>query len=101
MYNQSQLKELVDKALMNLSYNTEAPRLIDPVKYIMSLGGKRLRPVMLLMACNIFSDRINDAVMPAAGIEIFHNFTLVHDDIMDQASLRRGLATIHYKWNVN
>ncbi len=101
MYNQSQLKELVDKALMNLSYNTEAPRLIDPVKYIMSLGGKRLRPVMLLMACNIFSDRINDAVMPAAGIEIFHNFTLVHDDIMDQASLRRGLATIHHKWNVN
>lgn len=101
MYNQSQLKELVDKALMNLSYDTEAPRLIDPVKYIMSLGGKRLRPVMLLMACNIFSDRINDAVMPAAGIEIFHNFTLVHDDIMDQASLRRGLATIHQKWNVN
>ena len=101
MYNQSELKELVDKALMNLSYNTEAPRLIDPVKYILSIGGKRLRPVMSLMSCNMFSDRINDAVLPAAGIEVFHNFTLVHDDIMDQASLRRGLVTIHHKWNVN
>ncbi|HBE41430.1 MAG TPA: isoprenyl synthetase [Bacteroidales bacterium] len=101
MYNHSQLKELVDKALMNLSYNAEAPRLIDPVKYILSIGGKRLRPVMSMMACNMFSDRINDAVLPAAGLEVFHNFTLVHDDIMDQASLRRGLATIHSKWNLN
>jgi len=76
MYNHSELKVLVDKALMNLSYNTEAPRLIDPVRYILSIGGKRLRPVLTLMACNLFNDRINDAVMPAAGIEVFHNFTL-------------------------
>ena len=101
MYNHSELKVLVDKVLMNLSYNMEATRLIDPVKYILSIGGKRLRPVMSLMACNLFNDRINSAVMPAAGLEVFHNFTLVHDDIMDQASLRRGLATIHNKWNVN
>jgi len=101
MYNHSELKILVDKALMNLSYNTEAPRLIDPVKYILSIGGKRLRPVMSLMACNLFTDRVNDAILPAAGLEVFHNFTLVHDDIMDQSSLRRGLATIHSKWNVN
>jgi geranylgeranyl diphosphate synthase type II len=101
MYNHSELKELVDKALMNLSLNMEATRLIDPVKYILSIGGKRLRPVLSLMACNLFNDRINSAVMPAAGLEVFHNFTLVHDDIMDQASLRRGLATIHNKWNVN
>jgi len=101
MYNHSELKVLVDKALMNLSYNMEASRLIDPVKYILSIGGKRLRPVMSLMTCNLFNDQINDAVMPAAGLEVFHNFTLVHDDIMDQASLRRGLATIHNKYNVN
>ena len=101
MYNHSELKILVDKALMNLTYNTEAPKLIDPVKYILSIGGKRLRPVMSLMACNLFTDRVNDAVLPAAGLEVFHNFTLVHDDIMDQASLRRGLATLHSKWNVN
>lgn len=60
-----------------------------------------MRPVMSLMTCNLFNDQINDAVMPAAGLEVFHNFTLVHDDIMDQASLRRGLATIHNKYNVN
>lgn len=101
MYSQSELKELVDKALMNLSYNTEAPKLIDPVKYILSIGGKRLRPVMALMACNLFIDRINDAVLPAAGIEVFHNFTLVHDDIMDNASMRRGLSTVHSKWNIS
>lgn len=101
MYNNSELKELVDKALINLSYDTEAARLIDPVKYILSIGGKRLRPVMALMACNLFSDNINDAVLPAAGLEVFHNFTLVHDDIMDQALLRRGFVTIHSKWNVN
>lgn len=101
MYNQAELKNLVDKAIINLSYNTEAERLIDPVKYILSIGGKRLRPVMALMACNLFSDKIDEAVIPAAGIEVFHNFTLVHDDIMDQAPLRRNFPTVHSKWNVN
>src|SRR4030066_2181481 len=101
MYNTSELKELVDKALVNLSYNTEAPRLIDPVKYILSIGGKRLRPVLSLMACNLYSDKINDAILPAAGLEVFHNFTLVHDDIMDESSLRRGFPTMHSKWNIN
>lgn len=101
MYNQSELKEVVDKALSNLSYNTEAPRLTDPVKYVLSKGGKRLRPVLSLMACNIFDDKITDAVMPAIGLEVFHNFTLVHDDIMDEAPVRRGLPTVHSKWNNN
>jgi geranylgeranyl diphosphate synthase type II len=101
MYNQSQLKEVVDRALINLSYNTEAEKLIDPVKYILSIGGKRLRPVMTLMACNLFSDMIEDAILPAAGIEVFHNFTLVHDDIMDQSSVRRGFPTVYQKWNIN
>jgi len=101
MYNQAELKNLVDKAIVNLAYNTEAERLIDPVKYILSIGGKRLRPVMALMACNLFSDKIDEAVIPATGIEVFHNFTLVHDDIMDQAPLRRNFPTVHSKWNVN
>ncbi len=101
MYNHTELKDLVEKAIFNLSYNTEAGRLIDPVKYILSIGGKRLRPVLALMACNLFNDKIDDAVMPAAGIEVFHNFTLVHDDIMDQAPLRRGFPTVHNKWNLN
>jgi geranylgeranyl diphosphate synthase, type II len=101
MYTYSELKAVVDRSLINLSYNTEAAKLIDPVKYIISIGGKRLRPVMALMACNLFSDKIDLAVMPAAGLEVFHNFTLVHDDIMDRSSVRRGYPVVHHKWNVN
>ncbi len=101
MYSQEELKELVDKAIVNLSLSTEADRLKDPVRYILSMGGKRLRPVLALMACNLFRDKIDDAVIPAAGLEVFHNFTLVHDDIMDQAPIRRGRATVHIKWNLS
>lgn len=101
MYSHSELKEVVDKALTNLSYNPEASKLIDPVKYVLSVGGKRLRPVLSLMACNLFSDKIDDAVLPAIGLEIFHNFTLVHDDIMDAASVRRNFPTVHAKWDTN
>jgi geranylgeranyl diphosphate synthase type II len=101
MYNQSELKEVVDRALTNLSYNCEAQKLIDPVRYVLSKGGKRLRPVIALLSCNLFTDKIDDAIMPAVGLEVFHNFTLVHDDIMDQAPVRRGLSTVHQKWNSN
>jgi geranylgeranyl diphosphate synthase, type II len=101
MYNQSGLKEVVDRALINLSYNSEAQKLIDPVRHVLSKGGKRLRPVLALMSCNLFTDKIDDAIMPAIGLEVFHNFTLVHDDIMDQAPVRRGLPTVHQKWNTS
>lgn len=101
MYTQGELKHIVDRAISNLSYNNEAVRLIDPVRYVLSLGGKRIRPVLSLMACNLFSDNIDEAVMPAVGIEVFHNYTLVHDDIMDQAPLRRNFPTVHSKWNIN
>lgn len=92
---------MVNKAILNLSYNEEAERLNDPVRYILSIGGKRLRPVLALMACNLYTDKIDEAVIPATGLEVFHNFTLVHDDIMDQAPMRRNLPTVHSKWNVN
>ena len=101
MYSQAELKELVDKAIINLTFSSEAEKLIFPVKYILSIGGKRLRPVIALMSCNLFKDKIDDAILPAAGIEVFHNFTLVHDDIMDQASVRRNFPTVHAKWNTN
>lgn len=101
MYSQSELKKIVDTALVNLSLNEESQRLMDPVRYVLSLGGKRLRPLLALMACNLFSDKIDEAVMPVTGLELFHNFTLVHDDIMDKASVRRGFAAVHAKWNVN
>lgn len=101
MYNYTELKDLVDKAIVNLSYNPEAEKLIDPVRYVFSIGGKRLRPVLALMACNLFIDIIDEAIMPATGLEVFHNFTLVHDDIMDQAPVRRNFPTVHSKWNIN
>jgi geranylgeranyl diphosphate synthase type II len=101
MYSQSELKELVDKAIINLSFTTEAEKLTEPVKYILSIGGKRLRPVLALMTCNLFKDKIDEAVIPATGLEIFHNFTLVHDDIMDNASVRRSFPAVHVKWNLS
>jgi geranylgeranyl diphosphate synthase, type II len=72
-----------------------------PIEYIMSNGGKRLRPVLLLMACRLFSQDISPAIKPAIAIEFFHNFTLIHDDIMDKAEMRRGKATVHKKWDEN
>jgi geranylgeranyl diphosphate synthase type II len=101
MYNQSELKKIVEKAIVNLSYDDETERLTDPVRYVLSMGGKRIRPVLCLMSLNLFNDHIDEGIIPAAGIEVFHNFTLVHDDIMDHAPVRRNLPTVHVKWNVN
>jgi geranylgeranyl diphosphate synthase type II len=101
MYTQADLKKVVNKAILNLDYNEKTERLNDPVRYVLSIGGKRLRPVLSLMACNLYSDKIDDAIIPATGLEIFHNFTLVHDDIMDKAPMRRNVPTVHSKWNVN
>lgn len=101
MYTLEELKSIVNKAITNISYETDTERLYEPVKYILSLGGKRLRPVMTLMACNLFSDIIDHAIKPAIGMEVFHNFTLVHDDIMDNSALRRGSETVHIKYGEN
>lgn len=100
MFSSEYLREISDRAISSLSSSPEAERLYDPVKYILSQGGKRLRPVLCLMACNLFSDKIDEALMPAVGIEVFHNFTLVHDDIIDKSELRRGVATVHAKWGL-
>jgi len=101
MYTQADLKKLVNKAILNLDYNEKTEKLNDPVRYVLSIGGKRLRPVLSLMACNLYSDKIDEAIIPATGLEIFHNFTLVHDDIMDHAPMRRNVPTVYSKWNVN
>ncbi|MFO7853542.1 MAG: polyprenyl synthetase family protein [Bacteroidota bacterium] len=101
MYKYEELKEIINRAIHNMSYDYEAEKLFEPVKYLMSLGGKRIRPVMTLMACNLFDDKIEKAILPAVGMEVFHNFTLVHDDIMDKSEIRRGSATVHKKWDVN
>ena len=79
----------------------EPANLYEPIHYILQIGGKRLRPVLTLMTCEIFNGQVTDAYDAALAIEIFHNFTLVHDDIMDSAPIRRGFETVHKKWDVN
>ena len=85
------------------AYSTvkEPKNLYEPVHYILNLGGKRLRPVLTLMTADIFSGSYNLALNAALSVEVFHNFSLVHDDIMDDAPLRRGHQTVHEKWNIN
>lgn len=79
----------------------EPVNLYEPIQYILQLGGKRLRPILTLMTCDIYNGNVKEAYDAALAIEVFHNFTLVHDDIMDSAPIRRGKTTVHTKWNVN
>jgi geranylgeranyl diphosphate synthase type II len=79
----------------------EPKNLYEPIDYIIKLGGKRIRPVLTLMAADVFNTDIEKALPAALAVEVFHNFTLIHDDIMDDAPLRRGKVTVHEKWNLN
>lgn len=102
--NMLTVKELQQTFLAHLSsqqINKTPQELYEPVNYIMELGGKRLRPVLLLMACNLFDENIEKALPASLAIETFHNFSLVHDDIMDAAPLRRGQPTVHKKYDEN
>jgi geranylgeranyl diphosphate synthase type II len=101
MHTPQQLQSMVENELTRQNLVSEPVELYEPVEYALSTGGKRIRPVLLLMAANLFSEEIQPAMMPALGIEIFHNFTLLHDDIMDQASMRRNQPTVYKKWNTN
>ncbi|ACT94766.1 polyprenyl synthetase family protein [Dyadobacter fermentans] len=83
------------------SYGDAPVELYEPISYIMSLGGKRFRPLLTLLAASIFDTDIDKAIKPAMAVEVFHNFTLMHDDIMDRAPLRRGMPTVHEKWDAN
>lgn len=101
MYTIEQLREVIKTELDRQEYVEEPYSLFEPIKYIMEDGGKRLRPVLTLMAYNLYRDDIEKALKSAIGIEIFHNYTLLHDDVMDDAELRRGRQTVHKKWNSN
>ncbi|HMB91069.1 MAG TPA: polyprenyl synthetase family protein [Rhodothermales bacterium] len=94
----SQLRDLVNEALATLVPETEPASLYEPVRYVLDSGGKRLRPVLLLLAANVFGARPEQALRAALAVEVFHNFTLVHDDIMDHADTRRGRPTVHTAW---
>ncbi|RZK73703.1 MAG: polyprenyl synthetase family protein [Pedobacter sp.] len=101
MYSPSELLEHIEDAIKKIQYPTHPSSLYEPISYIMSLGGKRIRPTMLLMAVDLFNADIRAGIPASLAIETFHNFTLVHDDIMDNAPLRRGHKTVHEKWGVN
>ncbi len=92
---------LVQTEIEQTKYSGYPNELYDPMNYILQLGGKRLRPVTTLLAAQLFSDNLKSAIPAAKALEVFHNFTLVHDDIMDKAPLRRGKETVHEKWNEN
>ncbi len=97
--NLQELVNQINKRLEELQYGTEPNELYDPIRYIMSLGGKRLRPVLVLLAYRLFKEDHDQILDQAIAVEVFHNFTLMHDDIMDDAPLRRGQQTVHEKWN--
>ena len=93
--------ELVNQAIANIPYPAEPSQLYEPIAYHMALGGKRVRPVLTLMACDAMGGETAKAIDAAVGLEMFHNFTLLHDDVMDNADVRRGKTTVHRRWNDN
>jgi geranylgeranyl diphosphate synthase type II len=99
MHSRSFYFEAVEKNLSSINFGGKPDRLYDPIRYMISLGGKRLRPVLMLMSNELFGGSHELILGPASGIEVFHNFTLLHDDIMDNAPLRRSKETVHRKWN--
>ena len=96
-----ELRTLLEQELYSLKYPSSPSDLYSPIEYILSLGGKRMRPILLLLAHQLFDEDIQKAIRPSLAIEVFHNFTLLHDDIMDKAPVRRGKSTVHTKWNEN
>ena len=101
MNSAASLVKLVEQEIKSQRFGSNPKSLYDPIHYIMKLGGKRLRPLLTLLAYSLYRDNPKSIVKYATAVELFHNFTLLHDDIMDKAPLRRGKPTVHKKWNVN
>jgi len=99
----SHIIEEINRKLAAHDFGEQPSELYEPIRYILSLGGKRLRPLLTILAYQLYEeeDQFEQVVEPALAVEVFHNFTLMHDDIMDEAPLRRGKATVHKKWNAN
>jgi len=101
MENEKKYMYAFETGLKNYLEKKSPENLYEPIQYILNLGGKRIRSLLVLMSADLFGNKYKEAVSAALAIEIFHNFTLVHDDIMDSAELRRGSVTVHNKWNIN
>lgn len=98
MYNWENLRDAVNEFIDNLRFEREPRELYAPIRYTIEQGGKRVRPVLLLMSYNMYKDNIEEAMYPAVAIETYHNYTLIHDDVMDRASIRRGKPTVCARW---
>ncbi len=101
MPNLEEYQKAIEKRISELNLPANPKNLYEPIYYFLSLGGKRMRPVLVLMSHELFGGNYTKVISPALAMELFHNFSLVHDDIMDKASLRRGKVTVHEKWNAN
>ena len=101
MIKADEILKLVNKYLDNLSYDRKPSSLYEPIRYVLSMGGKRIRPVLMLLSYNMFRENPEEILMPACALETYHNYTLLHDDLMDNADLRRGHETVHRKWDAN
>ena len=101
MNNYDQLVETINTYIDHLPYPTQPEGLYAPIRYVLGLGGKRIRPALMLMAYNLYHDTPHDIMPQAIALETYHNFTLLHDDLMDRADMRRGNPTVHRKWNDN
>ena len=101
MYTSEEILKKVNEALDNLVYDRQPASLYDPIKYVLSIGGKRVRPVLTMLSYNLYKDDPLSIMSQAIGLETYHNFTLLHDDLMDHADMRRGHETVHKKWDAN
>lgn len=101
MFTASELLEKFNSHIANLQFTRTPKGLYAPVEYVLSMGGKRIRPVLMLMAYNLYQEDVTRIYAPATGIEVYHNYTLLHDDLMDRADRRRGKETVHKVWNDN
>ena len=101
MLTSNEILQKVNHCLDNLPYDRKPASLYDPIQYVLSIGGKRIRPVLMLLGYNLWKEQPEDILMPAVGLETYHNYTLLHDDLMDNADMRRGHETVHRRWDAN
>ena len=101
MYTWKELLEQINNEIRNMALDRKPEKLYAPIRYVLSLGGKRIRPVLMLLAYNLYKEDVSSIYAQALAIETYHNYTLLHDDLMDKADMRRGMQTVHKKWNDN
>lgn len=101
MLNSNEILQKINERLDTISGDRKPETLYEPIRYVLSIGGKRIRPVLMMLTYELFRDNSEDIIMPACAIETYHSYTLLHDDLMDNADLRRGHQTVHKKWDAN